>query len=232
MYGQLSMPHDIKVAIKLVNNYVKALLVAAVILLTSCQSAYYSAMEKVGKHKRDILIERVENATESQQEAKQEFKDALEQFSALIAFDGGELQQQYELSTEHYESSQKAADDVTSRIDAIENVANALFDEWQDELEQFTNQNLKRQSQASFDQTERKYSSLLKSMRRAEKRMQPILNALKDNMLYLKHNLNARAIGALKSEYKLIKDDVERLIKEMNSSIESSQQFIQSLNSF
>jgi hypothetical protein len=34
--------------------------------------------------------------------------------------------------------------------------------------------------------------------------MQPILDALKDNMLYLKHVLNARAIGELKIEYKLI----------------------------
>jgi hypothetical protein len=59
-------------------------------------------------------------------------------------------------------------------------------------------------------------------MRNAERRMQPIINALKENMLYLKHNLNARAIGELKTEYKLIEQDVERLINEMNSSINKS----------
>ena len=210
---------------------IKVALLTFLIALTGCQSAYYSAMEKVGKHKRDILIDRVENATESQQEAKQEFKSALEQLSTLIDFDGGELQQQYEASLQHYESSKVAADNVSHRIDAIENVANALFDEWQDELDQYSNQSLKRQSQHSFNKTKRKYSTLLKSMHNAESRMQPILNALKDNMLYLKHNLNAQAIGALKAEYKLIKQDVERLIKEMNNSITNSQEFILSLKS-
>jgi len=199
------------------------------IMLSGCQSAYYSAMEKIGKHKREILIDRVENAAESQEEAKQEFKNALSQLSSLISFDGGELQSQYEASVEHYEISKVAADEVSQRIDAIEDVANALFNEWQEEIEQFTNQGLKRQSQSTLTQTERKYSSLLRAMHNAEKRMLPILSALKDNMLYLKHNLNAQAVGALKAEYQSIKQDVERLIKDMNSSINHSQDFIQSL---
>jgi hypothetical protein len=202
-----------------------------ILSIVGCQSAYYSAMEKVGKHKRDILIDRVESATDSQKEAKEKFKNALEQFSALVHFDGGELQQQYEMSNDHYHTSKIAAEDVTERIDAIENVAEALFDEWNNELEQFTNQSLKRQSQSRYKETQSRYKTVIRSMRNAEKRMQPVLNALKDNMLYLKHNLNAQAIGELKTEYKVIKQDVERLINEMNNSINKSQTFIDSLKS-
>jgi len=197
--------------------------------MAGCQSAYYSAMEKVGKHKRDILIDRVENASDSQKEAKEEFKSALEQLSVLINFDGGELQEQYEISSDKYDASKVAAEDVTARIDAIEHVAEALFDEWHNELEQFTSQSLKRQSQSRYKETQRRYRSLISSMRVAEKRMEPVLNALKDNMLYLKHNLNAQAIGELKTEYKLIKQDVEQLINEMNKSITQSQTFIKTL---
>ena len=213
------------------NSFRNAFLLFFILSIVGCQSAYYSAMEKVGKHKRDILIDRVESATESQKEAKEEFKNALDQFSALVNFDGGELQQQYEMSNDHYHTSEIAAEDVTERIDAIENVAEALFDEWNNELEQFTNQSLKRQSQSRYRETQSRYTTVIKSMRNAEKRMQPVLNALKDNMLYLKHNLNARAIGELKTEYKVIKKDVERLISEMNNSINRSQIFIKSLKS-
>lgn len=211
------------------SSNIKIILLTLLIAITGCQSAYYSAMEKVGKHKRDILIDRVESANDSQKEAKEEFKNALEQFSALINFDGGELQQQYEISNDQYQASKVAAEDVTARINAIEDVAEALFNEWHNELEQFTSQSLKRQSQARYRETQRRYSSLINSMRTAEKRMKPVLNALKDNMLFLKHNLNARAIGELKTEYKLIKQDVEQLISEMNSSIAKSQTFIDSL---
>jgi hypothetical protein len=188
-------------------------------------------MEKVGIHKRQILIDRVEDTATSQEEAKQEFKDALEQLSTLLSFDGGELQRQYEASVEHYEISQAAANEVSQHIDDVENVADALFNEWQDEIEQFTNKDFKRKSKTSLVQTQRKYLTVIKSMRNAEKRMFPILDALKDNMLYLKHNLNAQAIGALKGEYQAIKQDIEKLINDMNQSIDHSQNFIKALKS-
>ena len=197
-----------------------------VLSLTACQSAYYSAMEKVGVHKRDIMLDRVEDAKESQQEAQQQFKSALEQLSELIHFDGGELAQQYELINDQYEASKAAADDVTKRIEKIEEVAEALFDEWQDEIGQYSSAKLKRQSELKLKQTQRRYQALIKTMYRAESKMEPVLAALKDNALYLKHNLNAQAIGALQGEYGSIKRDVESLVKEMNIAIEQSQQFI------
>lgn len=197
--------------------------------LSGCQSAYYATMEKVGLHKRDILLDRVEETTAAQEEAKEEFQSALQQLSSLIQFDGGELQAQYELSQQHYDDSLAAATDVSNHIDKIEDVASALFDEWQDEIEEYSNKSLQRQSQKKLRDTERKYKSVISKMHRAEEKMAPVLSALKDNVLFLKHNLNAQAIGALKSEYKVLKRDIELLIKEVNSSIENSRSFIETL---
>ena len=209
---------------------VKALIITCLILsLTGCSTAYYAAMEKVGIHKREILVDRVEEASEAQEEAKQEFVSALEQLSELIAFDGGELEKHYQLSKSHYEASAKAAEDVSGRINAIENVAQALFDEWQEEIDQYSSASLKRQSQSKLRETELNYQSVLKALRKAESKMPPVLTALKDNMLYLKHNLNAQAIGAIKGEYHTIKKDIDVLIKEMNSAINRSQSFIDTI---
>ena len=66
----------------------------AMLALSGCQSAYYAAWEKVGVEKRDILVDRVENAKESQEDAQEQFSSALEAFSAAVAFDGGELRRQ------------------------------------------------------------------------------------------------------------------------------------------
>jgi hypothetical protein len=197
--------------------------------LSACQSAYYSAMEQVGVHKRDILADRVEDAQQSQKEAQQQFKSALEQFSSLIKFDGGDLQRMYEATDSEYQACNKAAEDVSNRINSIESVADALFDEWQDELEQYTNDKLKRDSARKLNATKRQYNSLLKTMRRAEKSMQPVLASLKDNTLYLKHNLNAKAIGALKGEFNSVQRDINRLIDEMNKAIAQSEQFVSTL---
>jgi len=207
----------------------KIMSIVLVIALSGCSSAYYSAMEKVGIHKRDIMVDRVVDAKESQQEAQEQFKSALEEMTALINFDGGDLETQYHVIQEQYEDSKEAAEHVSSRIAKIEDVSDALFEEWQDEIEEISSSSLKRQSTSKLRETQRRYQSLIKSMRKAESKMAPVLSALKDNSLFLKHNLNAKAIGALQGEMVSIKRDVSALIKDMNLAIEQSQKFIDML---
>ncbi|MEZ9594238.1 DUF2959 domain-containing protein [Shewanella sp. 10N.261.52.F9] len=213
----------------------KKLITTAVIttslLLTGCQSAYYGAMEKVGYHKRDIMVDRVEDAKESQEEAQEQFSSALEEMQALLNHDGGDLESAYNKAKDEYESAQDSADDVTNRIDKVEDVAEALFDEWQTEIGEISKASLRRNSESKLKETRRSYTQLVKSMRRAESKMEPVLTAMKDNMLYLKHNLNAQAIGAIKGEFASLQTDISGLIKEMNKSIDESNKFIASLES-
>lgn len=204
-------------------------LMAATLLLTGCQSAYYGAMEKVGYHKRDIMVDRVKAAKESQEDAQKEFSSALEEMQALLNHDGGNLEKAYNKAKDEYESAQSAADDVSNRINKVEDVAEALFDEWQTEIGEISKASLRRNSETKLKETRRSYEQLIKTMRRAESKMPPILTAMKDNMLYLKHNLNAQAIGAIKGEFASLQTDISGLIKEMNKSINESTRFIEAL---
>lgn len=209
----------------------KILLIAVALTLFGCQSAYYAAWEKVGVEKRDILVDRVEDAKDSQEEAQEKFASALDEFSQLINFDGGELQDIYEDLNSQFEASKGAAANVKNRINKVESVAEALFEEWQDELEKYSNANLKRDSQKQLRDTQQRYETLITTMRRAESKMEPVLTALQDNVLYLKHNLNASAVGALQGEFNVIKRDIDLLIKEMNNAISQSNDFIKKIRS-
>ncbi|MFT5841160.1 MAG: Skp family chaperone for outer membrane protein [Flavobacteriales bacterium] len=209
----------------------KLILVCLVVFLASCQSAYYAAWGKIGVEKRDILVDRVEDAKESQEDAQQQFSSALDEFSQLINFDGGELQDIYAQLKDQFEASEDSAASVTGRIDKVESVAEALFDEWQEELQKYTNETLKRDSQLKLKDTQRRYKSLVSAMRRAESKMDPVLSALRDNVLYLKHNLNASAIGALQGEFNGIKKEISQLVSEMNKAIAESNNFISSMKS-
>lgn len=70
---------------------------------------------------------------------------------------------------------------------------------------------------------------MLSTMRRSEESMQPVLRTFRDNVLFLKHNLNAQAIGSLKGEFATLEDDIAVLIREMNKSISESNKFIEEL---
>ncbi|CAH8210081.1 DUF2959 domain-containing protein [Vibrio aestuarianus] len=209
--------------------YLLAVLVS-IFTLTGCQSAYYSAMEQVGYHKRDIMVDRVEDAKTSQQDAQQEFTSALEALSVLTNFNGGELEEVYNQINDKYQDSEQAAQEVSNRIAAIEDVSDALFDEWQSELELYTSSKLKRASQQKLKETKASYQTMLSAMKRAEQKMTPVLNTLRDNTLYLKHNLNASAIGSMQSEFISLEQDISYAIKQMNTAIAESDKFLTKLN--
>ena len=205
----------------------KALAATLVVLsLLGCQTVYFNAMEQLGIAKRDILVDRVEDARDAQTQAQQQFKSALDELSTLIDFDGGDVQLAYDSLSDQYDSSQDAADLVSARIDDIESVAAALFDEWQDEIEQYSSTKYKRSSTKQLRKTKNSYQALLRSMRRAEHKMKQVLSSLKDNVLYLKHNLNARAIGAISLEFEGLKQEISSLLTEVNNSISESNKFI------
>lgn len=210
---------------------VKILTLSLTLLLTACQSAYYEAAEQVGYHKRDILVDRVEDSRDAQQEAEEQFQSALEQLSELTNFDGGDLEDMYEAMADEYEDSVEAATEVTDRINAVEHVAESLFDEWEEEIKQYSNARFKSDSQQKLQETRKRYKGMMAALRKSEAKMAPVLTALNDNVLYLKHNLNAQAVASLQVEFGRIENDIEALIVEMRKAIASSDAFIASMQS-
>jgi len=206
-----------------------ALYAVIISFLVGCSSMYYAGMEKVGVHKRDIMVDRVKDVQESQEEAQKEFKSALEHFGTLVSIKDTELKKAYERFNDEYEDAKEAAEEVSENIDKLEDVSLALFKEWQEEIKQYTNTQLKRRSQKQFRETKRRYEKMMRSMRRAEKSMEPILATFHDNVLFLKHSLNAQAIGALAGEFKSLKANIKTLIAQMNASIKESDAFIKEL---
>ncbi len=207
----------------------KISLILSLLALAGCSTVYYETMEQFGVHKRDILVDRVEEARDSQEAAKQQFSSALEQFTTLLNFDGGDLQAAYNSLNGEFEESESRAEVVSDRIRAVENVSADLFNEWEDELELYTNQSLRNSSAATLRQTRVRYEQLLASMHAAESKMAPVVNAFRDQVLFLKHNLNSRAIASLRSELATIEGDISALIVDMENSISESNRFLTEL---
>ena len=201
----------------------------ALVAMTACSTAYYSTMEKLGYEKRDILVDRVEDSREAQEEAREQFESALEQFIAVTDFQGGDLEQVYRQLKSEYDDSEDKAEAVSTRIDKVERVAEDLFAEWEEELTLYTDAQLRRTSAQQLESTQSRYARLIRSLRQAEKRIDPVLDAFRDRVLYLKHNLNAQAIASLRSDRQTIESDIEALVREMNASIEEANRFIKDM---
>lgn len=196
------------------------------VLLSSCTTVKYNTLEKIGIHKRDLLVSNVKDARDAQEEAQEQFKDALERFGSVVVIEETGLKKAYDRLSDEYDDSLDAAEEVSEQIDEVQEVAEDLFAEWGDEIEEYTDANLKRGSQEQLRLTQSRYKDMLATMEAAERSMQPVLKTFRNNVLFLKHNLNAQAVGSLKGTFTTLEGDIARLIEQMNTSIERSNQFI------
>lgn len=218
---------------KSVINSSRAAFLLAVVALTpalaSCRGGYYWVQEKMGNQKRHLLSDRIKKANEGQQEAKQQFQTTLERFKALTNFEGGELEAKYKELNAQYERSEARADNVRSRITAIETVAADMFKEWQAEMQQISDPELRQSDQELFSKTEDRYNRLHDAMKKAEASMGPVLEKFKDRVTWLKHRLNASAIASLQGQVEQIESSVGALITDMEKSINEANEFIKTL---
>jgi hypothetical protein len=195
-------------------------------LAVGCSSVQYSALEKVGIHKRDILVDNVEEARDSQAETREQLVTAYEELSTLIGFDGGELEAQYKRLSREVERSQDSIDELDGHLDDIDRVSEDLFEEWEVELEQYNSPALRADQAQKLKLSRKQFATMRDRMQTARERVDPVMAVLNDNVLYLKHSLNAQALDALRGQASLLEGQVDALIRDMQIAIDEADAFI------
>ena len=195
-------------------------------VFAACATVKYNTLEKFGIHKRDLLVDNVEDTRDAQKDAQKQFKSALEKFGSVVKLEQTDLKTAYDTLNDEYEDSVDAADEVSEAIRDVEEVAEDLFAEWKQEISEYSDAGLRRSSESQLNDTRRRYNDMHASMLEAEKSMQPVLATFKDNVLVLKHSLNAQAIGSLQATFNDLENDIDTLVEQMNRSIERSNRFI------
>lgn len=211
---------------RLAARHLALLLFGSTIVLPGCDRLYYKTMKKFGMEKRDILVKRVRDAREAQQKGKEEFRSALERFRSVVATEGGSLEDKYNELNKQLERSEDRARDIRNRVKSVKDVADDLFKEWEKELGQYKDRELRAESQRELRQTKQRAQTVIAAMEKAQKRVDPVLQPLRDRVLFLKHNLNASAIGALDKELLAISGNVDALVADLESSIAEAESFI------
>ena len=197
--------------------------------LAACSSTGIALKESLGYAKREQLVDRVEDARDGQEEAKEQFESALEEFLSVTAVETGDLEQKYKAIKSEYERCEDRAESVRSRIRDVERVAGALFKEWDAELGQYGSEEMRAASRRQLNDTKARYGTLVGAMKEASSKMDPVLAAFKDQVLFMKHNLNARAIASLQETSGQIQSDVRTLVAEMEQAINEANAFIQEM---
>lgn len=195
-----------------------------------CDRWYYGTMKKFGMEKRDILVKRVRDARKSQEEAREEFRTTLERFKSVIEVEGGALEEKYEKLDKQLQRAEDRAKAVDDRIKSIRDVSDDLLKEWDKELKQYSDRSLRAESERELEETRRRCQGLIRAMEKAQRRIEPVMAPLRDRVLFLKHNLNAQAIGAIDAELVKVRTSVDSLVADLEASIAEAEAFIKAMD--
>ena len=205
------------------------LIILLILSLSGCTQLYYKAQEKIGNEKRDILVDRIKKGREDQDKAKEQFKSTMEAFQAATGFKGGQTEEVYKKLKKEYDEAADKTNKVSDRIASIEQVSGDMFGEWDKELTGMGNADLRSKSNVLLKATRRRYTDLIRKMKAVESKARPVLKAFEDQVLFIKHNLNAEAITSLKSNVVKMDADVQILIRDIETSTKEADAFIASL---
>lgn len=207
-------------------SYRHSLMLLAAASFAACSTVKYEALEQVGVYKRDILVDRVEDARDSQADTREEVLAAYEELNILIGEEGGELERQYKRLNRKVERSKDAIEELDDHLAAIDEVSADLFEEWEEELAEYNSAALRADQEQKLRESRRQFTSLRQRMQVARDRVDPVMAVLNDNVLYLKHSLNARALDALRGEATALEGKVDALIADMQVAIDEANAFI------
>jgi len=211
---------------RLLSSRALAWIALAAIALAACDSIYYKTMKKFGWEKRDILVKKVVEARGAQADAQKEIKTTLERFKEIVDVDGGSLEDKYNKLNDALQRSEERAKKVDDRIKAVRDVSSDLFKEWQNELGKYSDRRMRQESERELRATKARTETLIQAMARAQQRVEPVLKPLRDRVLFLKHNLNARAMGALSKELDSVTTEVDALIADLRKSVAEADAFL------
>jgi hypothetical protein len=199
-------------------------------MLGSCQAMYFTTMEKLGVEKREILLDRLEEAHDKLQIAQVRFDGSLSAFREIVGGEEGNLQQNYDRYSDSYDKSEDAAADFYDTVASVQVVAGLMFDEWKRDSGEILDNNLRRASRENYTKATARYERTLRAFRRVEARMDPVLTTFRDHVLYLKLNLHPQALSTLRDNEKDVVDDLQELGQLIKNALKEGAELIEAMS--
>ncbi|MFT5286018.1 MAG: hypothetical protein ACI8TQ_002186 [Planctomycetota bacterium] len=207
-----------------------SLALASTLLLGSCQAMYLSAMETIGVDKREIMFERIEDASDAAVISSQRIDEAYQIYRGMIFEEAGDLYEAHDLLTFFLELCHDGAEDYQERIEKIQAVATPMFEEWKAESGEIHDDELRRKGRTNFTKAVTQYEQLMRAMRDVDADTTPLLNRFRDHVLFMKINLNTNAWDPLRKHDVDFANELSMLTRRMDVVQERIEKFLNTVS--
>ena len=111
----------------------------------------------------------------------------------------------------------------------MENEAHRFFAKWMESLDEISSESLRERSQARLNETRVRYGEILAEGRGASAMFEPVMGGLRDQVIFLGHDLNPSAIASLKPDAEKLNAQAESLLSGIERTQSKISDYIASL---
>ncbi len=208
-----------------------AILVLPLFLGLGACSALPSFNQKPGKGlaQVDDLLTRVEQVQIEAVLSKERSRGAFDALMAIVGpqFDGDAVSAHATLIKAVKESTLQA-ERLEKSVPPLKSTATVVFEEWTRSLESFGNTKLRSHSQERMEETRARCEELVQATVAAQIAYDAFNADLNDHALFLEHDFNSAAVGAIAEQVDQLNFQAAELDKRLEASIVAAKRYIQS----
>ena len=187
-------------------------------------------METIGIDKREIMFERIEDASDSAVINSHRIDEVYQIYRGMLFEEQGDLHVAHDRLTFFLDLCEDGADDYRSRIEKIQAVATPMFEEWKAESGDILDDELRRKSRTNFTKAVTQYEQLMRAMRAVDSETTPLLRRFTDHVLFMKINLNTNAWEPLRKHNEDFESELSMLTRRMDVVQERIAKFLTTVN--
>jgi len=196
-----------------------AVLAALLFLLSGisgCEQSFYPSVHAFKQDKRATVVDKIRSAKDAEVSAKKQFIATVKALSSVeVSRDGKSNKLKQQLESNLNKCGRKATSFI-KRTDKVEFATKEFIRDWEDELDLFSNEKLRRASELKLADTRKQCEEMVHLMKSASVKVEPAIIALSDYLLFLKHNLSSYAATSLEEEMSVAVNKTNEVINAMD----------------
>jgi uncharacterized protein YoxC len=198
----------------------RILILAAIVCLIVGGSTI-QAQQKTAKQ-AESLSKSADNAKKQVSGVVEHLGKMLQGYNSIIDGKAKNPQSAYKKLTGDLKSTEKMLQGAQKSLQALNKEAGKFFTDWEKDLGDFSNEDLKQKSMARLEKSKGEYEALGKALGQAGEAFGPLVQNLNDQILFLGRDLSPEAIEDLQGEAEALNEQAKDVTEGVKTLVASA----------
>lgn len=205
----------------------KLRLLSVVLLLTASVSS--PSFGQSGEKQIDKLVDRAGDTIAAIRAARRQVSTTVSDYNQILDGEAEDNRAAYKKLQKALKKSEKSAAAVGAQAEKMDLAASDYFAGWEASLSEITSDDMRTRSEERMKETRERYDGILQAGRQAGEAFRPFVTQLKDQIVFLGHDLNPAAIEDLQDDAEKLNSQAKEVFSRVDETMRTALRYMASL---